>query len=152
MFNKMDPFATVVYREQKFKTKVLQGAGKTPKWNETFDFDIKYTGDDLKLTIMDEDTMSNDKVGEVSIKVAGLCIKGGLDDWFTIQYKGKQAGKVHVKSSFVAREPDTAPSTGKLKLTVKEAKLTRDTEMAFNKMDPYCELKYRQQDFKTKVL
>ena len=47
MFNKMDPFVTLKLREQNFKTKVLQGAGKTPKWDEVFDFDVKYIGDDL---------------------------------------------------------------------------------------------------------
>ena len=54
----------------------------------------------MKLTILDEDTVSNDTVGEVSIKVAGLCIKGGLDDWFSIKYKGKEAGKVHLVTHF----------------------------------------------------
>ena len=63
MFNKMDPFVTLKLREQTFKTKVLQGAGKTPKWGESFDFDIKYIGDDLEVDVMDEDTVSNDRIG-----------------------------------------------------------------------------------------
>ena len=36
------------------------------------------------------------------------------------------------------------PQHGKLKLTVKEAKLTRDTEAMFNKMDPFVTVKYRE--------
>ena len=32
-FSKMDPYATIESRQQKFKTRTLQGAGKTPKWN-----------------------------------------------------------------------------------------------------------------------
>jgi len=59
---------------------------------------VKYIGDDLVLTIYDEDTMSNDKVGEVSIKLSALCLAQGLDDWFQIQYEGKVAGTVHVKA------------------------------------------------------
>ena len=43
----MDPFVSLKYREQSFKTKVLQGAGKSPVWDETFDLDIKYVGDDI---------------------------------------------------------------------------------------------------------
>jgi Ca2+-dependent lipid-binding protein len=39
---------------------VLQGAGKTPVWNETFEIDVKYVGDDLKLVVLDEDTTTND--------------------------------------------------------------------------------------------
>ncbi len=47
--NKMDPFVSLKYREQCFKTKVLQGAGRSPVWDETFDLDIKYVGDDIEL-------------------------------------------------------------------------------------------------------
>ena len=42
-------------------------------------------------------------------------------------------------------------SSGKLKITVVEAKLTRDTE-TFGKMDPYAVLNLRGQKFKTNVL
>ena len=98
MFNKMDPFVTLKYREQQHKTKVLQGAGKTPVWDETFDLDIKYTGDDLVLEVLDEDTASNDSVGTATIKLSALCANGGINEWFEIQHKGKSAGKVHLIS------------------------------------------------------
>lgn len=62
VFSKMDPYAKIEYREQRFKSKVKQGAGKTPKWNEIFDIDVKYVGDDIKLQILDEDVTSSDLV------------------------------------------------------------------------------------------
>jgi hypothetical protein len=37
-FNKMDPFCVLTLGDLTHKTKVLDGAGKTPKWDETFDF------------------------------------------------------------------------------------------------------------------
>lgn len=37
-------------------------------------------------------------------------------------------------------------TTGKLKLIIIEAKLTRDTE-TFSKMDPYCKIHCRDQQF-----
>jgi Ca2+-dependent lipid-binding protein len=77
---------------------VLQGAGKTPVWDETFDLDIKYTGDDLVLEVLDEDTASNDSVGTATIKLSALCANGGINEWFEIQHKGKSAGKVHLIS------------------------------------------------------
>ena len=43
-----------------------------------------------------------------------------------------------------------AAQSGKLKLTVVEAKLTRDTEF-FGKMDPFCIIEYRQERHKTQV-
>jgi Ca2+-dependent lipid-binding protein len=79
---------------------VLQGAGKTPIWNETFELDVKYVGDDLKLVVLDEDTTSNDTVGEAGIKISALCNNGGIDEWFEIQHKGKSAGKIHLVSLF----------------------------------------------------
>lgn len=105
-FNKMDPFCRLEYKEQTFKTKVLQGAGKTPKWNETFNFDVKYIGDDLRLFILDEDTVSSDRVGEATIKFASLCLNGGIDEWFEIQHKGKLAGKVHLQSKFTPKRAE----------------------------------------------
>jgi Ca2+-dependent lipid-binding protein len=63
---------------------VLQGAGKTPKWDEAFDFDVKYIGDDLQVEVYDEDTVSNDRVGSVNIKISALCTNGGIDEWFEI--------------------------------------------------------------------
>ena len=47
-----------------------------------FDIDVKYIGDDLKLTVLDEDVASSDVVGETTIKLSALCVNGGLDEWF----------------------------------------------------------------------
>ena len=47
---------------QKFRTRTLQGAGKTPKWDQTFDFEVKYIGDDITVQVFDEDVTSSDLV------------------------------------------------------------------------------------------
>ena len=96
----MDPFVKLQYREQSFKTKVASGAGKQPKFNETFQIDVKYIGDDLTIGIYDEDVVGSDMVGEVSIKLQALVMNGGIDEWFTVQYKGKPIGKIHLVSSY----------------------------------------------------
>ena len=62
-----------------------------------FDIDVKYIGDDMTLTIYDEDVTSSDKVAEVIIKLSALCVNGGIDEWFQVQYKGKSAGQIHLK-------------------------------------------------------
>jgi Ca2+-dependent lipid-binding protein len=49
MFSKMDPYAKIAYREQNFRSKTLNNAGKLPKWNETFEINVKYIGDDLEI-------------------------------------------------------------------------------------------------------
>ena len=64
-FSKMDPYATLASRQQQFRTRTLQGAGKTPKWNQAFDFDVKYIGDDLQIRVMDEDVSASDLVSKL---------------------------------------------------------------------------------------
>lgn len=51
-----------------------------------FDIDVKYIGDDMTLTVFDEDVTSSDKVGSAVIKLSSLCVNGGLDEWFQIQH------------------------------------------------------------------
>ena len=59
----MDPFAVIEYRQSKFKTKVKDSAGKMPVWNETFQLDIKYIGDDMFIKVFDEDVTENEAIG-----------------------------------------------------------------------------------------
>jgi len=99
-FSKMDPFVVIETRQQKLKTKTMQGAGKTPKWDQIFDIDVKYIGDDMKLQVFDEDVTSSDLVGETTIKLSSLCVNGGLDEWYTIGFHGKQSGTVHLKGQW----------------------------------------------------
>ena len=67
MFRKMDPFCVIESRQQKVRTRTLQGAGKKPKWNQTFDIDVKYIGDDISFIVFDEDVTSNDEVSEEAV-------------------------------------------------------------------------------------
>jgi len=83
-FSKMDPFCVITCREEKYKTKVLQGAGKLPKWNETYDIEVKYIGDDMTIEVRDEDVTSSDLIGSTVIKLSSLCANGGLDEWFKL--------------------------------------------------------------------
>lgn len=53
-------------------------------WNETFDIDVKYVGDDLSIEVLDEDVTTSDLIGSCIIKVSGLCMNGGMDEWYDI--------------------------------------------------------------------
>ena len=59
----MDPFCVIDYRNERFKTVVKQNAGKTPVWNQSFKFDIKYVGDDMIFKVFDEDVTENESIG-----------------------------------------------------------------------------------------
>ncbi len=92
MFGKMDPFCKIQYRDQNITTTVQKNAGKLPRWNETFDINVQYQGDDVHLEVLDEDITKNDVVGSSTFKMSSLCVNQGIDTWFDIQYKGKKAG------------------------------------------------------------
>ena len=98
-----------------------EDAGKEPTWNETLDLDVKYIGDDMKIWVMDENITSDSLIGEASVKLSSLCVNGGLDDWWTITYKGKKAGSLHMKGDWkpsgsnplaasAARKPGVLPT------------------------------------------
>lgn len=42
-FSKMDPYAVLTVKGQKYRTKTLDGAGKKPKWNQSFDIYVAST-------------------------------------------------------------------------------------------------------------
>lgn len=90
---------------------MLNNAGKLPKWNETFDVSVKYIGDDLSIDVYDEDLTKSDHVGSTTIKLSALCMNGGMDDWYDIQYKGKRAGSVHLKGQWMPEVPQAARVT-----------------------------------------
>jgi hypothetical protein len=43
----MDPFCKLSFADQSYETQVMSGAGKTPKWNEVWEVDVKDTTDSL---------------------------------------------------------------------------------------------------------
>ena len=100
-FGKMDPYVKIETRMQKFKTSTVNNGGKNPKWtNQSFTIDVKYIGDDLNLSVWDEDVGSDDCVGSAVIKLSSFCVGNGVDEWFEIQHKGRKAGMVHIKSQW----------------------------------------------------
>ncbi|KAL8495329.1 hypothetical protein ACS0TY_019474 [Phlomoides rotata] len=63
-----DAYAVITCQNQEKKSKVATVEGSTPTWNETFMFAISGNVTELKIKIMDQDTLSaDDFVGEVTI-------------------------------------------------------------------------------------
>ncbi|CDW71125.1 c2 domain containing protein [Stylonychia lemnae] len=120
-FGKMDPFVQVEYNGNKYKTRVHQGGGKAPVWNhvgiidllilQEFQIHVGSLQDDLTLKVLDEDVTKDDfvniaqqqdilQIGMSLIKMSSLCINNGVRDWFTINYKQKQAGQVLIETKY----------------------------------------------------
>ena len=102
MIGKMDPYVEFKIGGQKvYKTAVLDEAGKTPQWNEEFDYEVKDMSLEVNFVVSDEDWGTDDIVGEGTISLADLCKEGGTDQSWPIAFKGEDAGTVRIASTFV---------------------------------------------------
>ena len=63
---------------------------------------MKYVGDDMRLTVFDEEVTTDEIVGASIMKLSSFCVEGGLDDWYEITYGGKSAGHVRIKSKWTS--------------------------------------------------
>ena len=70
---KMDPFTVLTLGDQKYKTKTAMNQGKTPKWNETFNFIYDSTKDyTLNVQSWDQDTGGNDILGSTDLDLRAI--------------------------------------------------------------------------------
>ncbi len=98
---KMDPYFQITYNGEVYKTKVISEGGKNPQWNESFDIEIKSLQDEIKFTVYDEDSMTNDLVGERLFKVRSICQAALTQRTIPLIYQGKRSGDVSIETSFV---------------------------------------------------
>lgn len=59
----MDPFVQFEHLGKKYKTKVLDDAGKNPVWNQTIEIPLDSIKDEIKVTCYDEDFIMDSFVG-----------------------------------------------------------------------------------------
>ena len=94
----MDPYVVIKNRQQVLRTKEHTDGGKTPQWNETLTLDVKYVGDDITMDVVDSEAVGSDeRIGTATIKLSSMCVVGGLDEWWSVAYKGKKAGQLHLR-------------------------------------------------------
>ena len=112
-WSKMDPYVVLMCGGEKKKSKTHNGGGKNPIWNQSLT--LKYVDTNMTVQVWDKDTTSDDFVGGGAIDLSAAAVSGGLKDWVSIQYKGKDAGQVYLEISFTtdkaAAMPTYAPAT-----------------------------------------
>ena len=87
IFGTMDPFVKITARMQEFKTKTRYNEGKSPNFQEVFDVDVKYIGDDIVFEMWTENICTSDEmIGQFRMKISALCVNAGVDDWWCIMY------------------------------------------------------------------
>lgn len=103
---KMDPYVKFKVRDFRWKSAVHENGGKKPKWsNQHFSIDVKYLGDDIEFTVFDEDRGKDELIGDGETKISAFCVDKHFDEWFDIEFKGKHAGKIHLKSTWEPTHP-----------------------------------------------
>jgi len=100
VFGSMSPYITITFKNKKFKTKVHDNGGKTPKWTNEFKLEVEDVTDEMTLRVWDQDLTTSDAVGFTKIKLSSLMINCGVKDWFTILYDNKPAGQILLESVF----------------------------------------------------
>lgn len=99
-FGQMDPFVVIEHNNKKYKTKVLDDAGKNPIWNQTIEVPMNSIKEKLKFICYDEDFIMDACVGEATFKATEIA---GKKQWFQLDYKGKLAAKLLMDIKFIPR-------------------------------------------------
>ena len=99
-FGKMDPYVKLASREQTWKSSVSKDGGKEPKWNHenTWDITVHYLGDELQIQVWNEEVGRDHVIGSGATKLAALAVNGGIDEWYSIQHEGEDAGRLRIRS------------------------------------------------------
>jgi hypothetical protein len=102
LLGKMDPFATLKMENSKeeFSTKIHKDGHRTPKWEQSFIFNMEGKEDILHVFVMDKDLVGSGTVGRLDINLKQL--KMG-EMWHNIVSKddfSKVHGKILLKFAF----------------------------------------------------
>lgn len=99
-FGKMDPYVKFKMGGKTKKTKTHNSGGKNPNWNDTISMDVK-GATDITITVYDEDTFTDDKVGTITLNINDIRNKGIMKEWITLVYKGKPAGELYIEITYM---------------------------------------------------
>jgi Ca2+-dependent lipid-binding protein len=112
----MDPYVKIVVGPYTFRTKTHQEAGKTPQWNDVFEFK-RSTEEYIQFYIFDEDVSSDDLVCQGSFALSKITsgYTTNFHDYLHMEYKGAKAAEFLVDISFyplVSAAPTSTASYG----------------------------------------
>ncbi|OMJ89358.1 hypothetical protein SteCoe_8563 [Stentor coeruleus] len=111
-FGKMDPYCKVILGAQNQRTRVADGAGKFPNWQEQLVFRKTYE-DSMTIEVWDYDSASNDDlVGTGILTMQRATSKPNWEDWVEITHRGVKAGDVRVSITFTPDAGQKAPGQG----------------------------------------
>ena len=127
-------------REFEWKSTTCEKGGKKPEWSgQQFTIDVKYLGDDITFSAKDDDPGKDEKIGYGDSKLSAFVCYEDWDEWFTVEHKGKPAGKIHLRSHWepagVKEEHSSKDEMGEIQEAIKNlATKKRDLTQQYNEV------------------
>ena len=85
-----------------FRTETLDGAGKTPSWNEATQFKVADSSEQLSIQVWDADMAADDLICEGTITLADLMhVDGEQETVVSLTYEGQPSGTIRLVSSLL---------------------------------------------------
>lgn len=141
LVKKMDPYVAFESRDKEFewKSSTCEKGHKKPKWEgQQFEIDVKYLGDDLNFVAKDNDPGKDEMIGMGTSKLSAFACYEDWDEWFNIEFKNKNAGKIHLRCHWapkVQEEHSSQDEMGQIQEAIKElAAKKRDLTEQYNQI------------------
>jgi len=133
---KQDPFVCLDLFTQfwSWKSKVIESGGKEPVWNEQVIVDVNTTKQKLQIRVKDEDLGdAEETIGSTEIDLEQLTSKKESDQWISLQFEGKDVGKVRFITAWadegLAAATSPEKTSKKSPYLVKQKSKTSDTKL-----------------------
>tara|TARA_B110000285_G_C15028261_1_gene565322 strand:- start:326 stop:625 length:300 start_codon:yes stop_codon:yes gene_type:complete len=98
--SEMDPYVSIHYDGNVYKTQILEEAGKHPVWNMNFDITIKNISDEITFIVYDKDITDSDEVGRRTLSIDQLIKKDSyVDKFFIIKYDHQKSGELRLRGT-----------------------------------------------------
>ncbi|KAF9076380.1 hypothetical protein BDP27DRAFT_1284103 [Rhodocollybia butyracea] len=132
---KQDPYCAVTLNNQTRRTKAIKKGGQHPEWDEEIRFQL-YEDDEepsktklnsgtppppppkndkilkikggtfMKVACYADDAREPDLIGDGLVDLKEVITKGESDEWYTLTYKDRFAGKVYLEMTLYSNEPE----------------------------------------------
>jgi hypothetical protein len=132
IIGKQDPFVCLDLHSQfwSWKSKVIESGGKEPVWDEQVTVDVNTTKQKLNISVKDEDLGDSvETIGSTEIDLEQLTSKKDSDQWISLQFKGKDVGKIHFITAWADEAPAADNKSKKSPYLVKQKTKTSDAKL-----------------------
>lgn len=97
-----DPFVVIESNRSRFETKIAKGAGSDPEWKEAFEFQVSSDVQELRFTIFNKNTLTQDTVIGTATYPLAQAIATGFEESKVpvVTPDGPVQGSIHIRAIF----------------------------------------------------